>query len=131
MRTRILFGFFVLCLLPTASFSGESFIFGKVWVSITKDSRVNWVWGFAQGQEVILEELEIKDKSNLKYFIPVNDADVISEIMTQYYDDFANCYIPWKYMASVAKMKLQGKSQKVIEKELERLRQYADWARPK
>lgn len=49
--------------------------------------------------------------------------------MTQYYSDAANNYIPWKYMAYVAKLKLKGKSHKEIESELEFLRKYADWVR--
>ena len=104
---------------------------GKSWLCMSEGSRLDWVWGFSQGQELILEELEIKSHSNLKYIISLQDADVISDIMTQYYNDSSNTYIPWKYMTYIAKMKLEGKPAVKIAEQLELLRRYAAYERKK
>jgi hypothetical protein len=80
---------------------------------------------------LILEELKIKSTKNLKHLILNKDAFVISKIMTQYYNNASNTYIPWKYMTYIAKMKLEGKSAQIIEKELEELREYAAFLRSK
>lgn len=108
---------------------GDEFTFGKLWLNMSSNSRVNWVWGVAAGQELILEELQMKSTAHLKYLISVNESDVIAEIITNYYNDSANTYIPWKYMTFIANMKLKGESATKIEKELESLRKYATYLR--
>lgn len=110
---------------------GDEYNPGKMWSNWSEATRVNWVWGFSTGQELLLEELENKSSINLKYVIQVKDADTISEIMTQYYQDPSNTYIPWKYMTHIAKMKLEGRKNKDIQDELESLRQYANYMRNK
>ncbi|MEW6715218.1 MAG: hypothetical protein AB1306_09035 [Nitrospirota bacterium] len=115
--------------MPLESVSKDGFNYGETWNSWDKNLRINWVWGFTLGQELIFEELEIKEKEKYKYYVSSFDADVISDIMTQYYSDAANTHIPWKYIAYAAKMKLKGKSHEQIEKELESFRGYADWLR--
>jgi hypothetical protein len=123
---------FVICfgfLLFDESFSEDDFNYGKMWNSWNEGMRLNWVWGFSLGQDVIFEELQIKDKEKLRYYISPLDAEVITGIMTKFYADAANSFIPWKYLAYIAKMKLNGVGQTEIEKELELLRRYADWLR--
>jgi hypothetical protein len=102
---------------------------GKSWLSLSESDRLGWVWGFAQGQELIIEKLQIKSTKNLNFVISAYDAEAISKIMSQYYKDAANTYIDWKYMTVVAKMKLEGKPAVKIEEELELLRSYAAWLR--
>ena len=85
----------ILCTISTAS-RGEEFVPGTSWLELSESDRLGWMWGFTLGQEVILEELQLKSTSHLKYLIPVDDAKTISEIITQYYNDAANSYIPWK-----------------------------------
>jgi hypothetical protein len=113
----------------TLTLADNDFNYGKEWHQFDNGGRLAWVWGFYEGQRIILEDLEIKDDSKTKYIISRKDIDIIRNIMTQYYNDSANTYIPWKYMTYVAKMKLTGKSKNDIEKELEMLRAYADWLR--
>lgn len=120
----------ILILLPTICFA-KDFNFGEVWLKCSKDDRLVWAWGFTNGQELILEEMKVKSKDNLKYLMLVKDAQVISKIMTQYYNDASNTYTPWKYMTYIAKMKLEGKSAQRIEKELESFREYATYLRSK
>jgi len=123
---------FLICfglLLLNEAFSQDDFDYGKMWNSWSEGMRINWVWGFTLGQDVIFEELQIKDKEKFRYYVSPLDAQVITGIMTQFYADTANNYIPWKYMAYIAKMKLNGIAQKEIERELELLRRYADWLR--
>ena len=67
------------------SFPEDRFNYGETWTSWDKNSRVNWVWGFGLGQDLIFEELNIKEKEKYKYYVSPFDADVISDIMTQYY----------------------------------------------
>ena len=110
---------------------GNEFNPGKIWLKWSEGERLNWVWGLSKGQELILEELQYKDVSQLKYFIPFKDADTISAIVTQYYKHPSNTYIPWKYMTHIAKMKLEGFSSKIIEEQLELLRKYANFERKK
>lgn len=119
---------FGLSLLNEAS-SQDDFNYGKTWNSWNEGMRNNWMWGFTLGQDVIFEELQIKDKEKLRYYVSPLDANIITGIMTQFYADAANNYIPWKYLAYIGKMKLNGIAQNEIEKELELLRRYADWLR--
>lgn len=131
-KSRYFIFLFVICfglLLPIESFPEDGFNYGRTWNSWNKHLRINWVWGFTLGQEIIFEELGTKEMEKYKYYVSSSDVDVISDIMTQYYSDAANTHIPWKYMAYVAKMKLKGKSHEEIEKQLEFFREYADWLR--
>jgi hypothetical protein len=117
----------IICWLATEGLAGEAFNYGNAWMKNTKDDRLSWVWDFTNGQEVILEE--VKPKKTLKYDITDMEAPVISEVMTEYYKDPGNSYIPWKYMTYIAKMKLKGKSAADIEAQLALLRQYSDYLR--
>jgi hypothetical protein len=125
----------VLCttaiLFSAVNLRGEEYNPGKSWLNWSEGEHLIWLWGFTKGQELILEELQIKSTKNLKYFISFDDAEAISKIMSQYYKDVANTYIPWKYIATVAKKKLEGVPAAKIEVELELLRQYAAYERSK
>ena len=125
---------FLFVILPcffasNESFPQDRFNYSETWNSWGKNERLNWVLGFGMGQDLIFEELKIKEKKKYKYYVGPYDVDLISDTMTQYYKDAANSRIPWQYMAYVAKMKLKGKSHLEIEKELELLREYVDWQR--
>jgi len=130
---KIIIPFLALSFILIANFQlrANEYNPGESWLRISEGARLDWVWGFSQGQELILEELQIKSYSHLKYFIPLDNADVISKIMTQYYNDSSNTYIPWKYMSYIAKMKLEGKPAVKIAEQLELLRQYATYERKK
>lgn len=117
----------IICLFAAESLAYEAFNFGKVWMKNTKDGRLMWVWGFIDGQKAILEEA--KAKETLKYDITDMEATVVSEVMTTYYKDPGNSYIPWQYMTYIAKMKLKGKTTTDIEAELALLREYSDYRR--
>lgn len=58
------------------------------------------------------------DEINLESF----GADTISDVMTNIYDDPANNFIGFKEVAKIAVMKLKGKKDEDIKKELEILR---------
>ena len=123
---------FIAAILLSATTSfGQEYNPGKSWLSWSHESRFNFVWGFTEGQALILEELKMKSTKNLKWAISDNDVPAITEIMSQFYNDPANTYIPWKYMAFVAKMKLEGQPSTKIEEQLEMLRQYAMYERGK
>jgi len=109
--------------------AAETYNSGKIWMNLSKEAKLYWVWGFANGQEVLLEEA--KTKKAMKYDITDLEAPVICEVMTEYYKDPGNSYIPWKYMTYIAKMKLKGKSIADIETELSLLREYSDYERKK
>jgi len=117
----------IICLFAVESLAGEAFNFGKVWMKNTKDDRLMWVWGFIDGQKDILEE--VKPKKILKYDVTDMEATVVSEVMTEYYKDPGNSYIPWRHMTYIVKMKLKGKSAADIEAELALLREYSDYRR--
>jgi len=111
----------------TAALSEEAYNYGKGWNNISKEARLYWVWGFITGQATLLEEF--KTKKTMKYDISDMDASVVSDIMTDYYNDPGNSYIPWQYMTYIAKMKLKGKKTAEIETELSLLREYSDYLR--
>jgi len=123
----------IIYLFAVESLAGEAFNFGKVWMKNTEANRLMWTWGFIDGQKDILEEVkeEVKLKKTLKYDITDMEATVVSEVMTEYYKDPGNSYIPWQYMTNIVKMKLKGKSTADIEAELELLRQYSDYRKTK
>jgi hypothetical protein len=110
---------------------GQEFIPGKMWLDCQYASRFYFVWGLTEGQALILEELKMKSTKNLKWVISSDDVPAITDIISQFYNDSANTYIPWKYMAFVAKMKLEGQNSTKIEEQLEMLRQYAMYERGK
>jgi hypothetical protein len=56
----------ILIFLPTICLA-KDFNFGEVWLKWSKDDSLVWAWGFTNGQELILEELKVKSKDNLKY----------------------------------------------------------------
>lgn len=118
----------ILC-ITAILFSGtallaEDFNYGEEWLKMSKGSRLMWVWGYTAGQTRILSELKIKSTKNLKFLILVEDASVISKIMSQYYNEAANTHIPWCYMTYIAKMKLKGRSDHEIGKDFEGLRKH-------
>lgn len=120
------------CLLfgiTNIGFAAEAYNPGKSWMNISNDAKLYWVWGFTTGQEVLIEEF--KTKKTLEYDITDMEAPVVCEVMTEYYKDPGNSYIPWKYMTYVAKMKLKGKSAADIETRLTLLREYSDYERQK
>lgn len=104
----------------------QEWIPGEAWKRADVGSRVQWTWGLAEGQALLLEELQPAQRPRLKNTIPVQEAKVISEIMTDLYADSANAYIPWKYMAVVAKMRLVGESGSAVAERLRLLRQFAN-----
>jgi len=118
-------------LFSMVNLQGEEYNPGKSWMNLSEGEHLIWLWGFTKGQELILEELQINSTNNLNNLILFDDAEAVSKIMSLYYKDFANTYIPWKYMATVAKKKLAGIPGAKIEVELELLRQYAAHERSK
>ena len=102
---------------------GEEHNPGRQWLKMTESERLFWVWGFTEGQQLILSELEIKVRVHLRFLILLKDANAISKIMSQYYNDPANTYITWQFMAIIAKTKLEGKPMAIIEEALELSRQ--------
>lgn len=96
---------------------------GRHWLELSEVERLIWVCGFAEGQQLILDELEIKVTIHLSSLILLKDASAISKIMSQYYNDTANTYISWQFMTIIAKTKLEGKPMAIIEKALELGRQ--------
>lgn len=92
---------------------------GKMWLKMTEGERLLWVWGYTEGQQAILDELGIKVTIHLNWLILLKDASPISKIMTRYYNDPANTYIPLRFMVFTAKVKLEGKPTATIEKSLE------------
>ena len=120
----------ILC-ITAILFSGtallaDDFNYGEEWLKMSKGGRLMWVWGYTAGQTRILSELKIKSTKNLKFRILFEDASIILKIMSQYYNDAANTYIPWCYMTYIANMKLKGRSAQEIGKEFEDLRKYAE-----
>jgi hypothetical protein len=95
------------------------------WSRMTYDARVTWLWGAAEGQGLILEELHVDPNKALENRLPFDKADVLANVMSNLYGDPANAYIPWKYLAVVANAKLNGGAEKDISHRLELLREYA------
>lgn len=126
---KLLLAAYIIFGITSVGLAAEAYNSGKGWMNLSKDAKLYWVWGFASGQEVLLEEA--KTKRTMKYDITDLEAPVICEIMTEYYKDPGNSYIPWKYMPYIAKMKLKGKSTADIETELALLREYSDYERRK
>ncbi|NKC13323.1 MAG: hypothetical protein GKR94_14350 [Gammaproteobacteria bacterium] len=104
---------------------------GKSWSRVSTDSQVYWVWGASKGQELLFEELQIKNAGSYENAIPMSDAQTISQVMSDLYRDPANTYVPWKYMMVVAKMKLHGATTGQVVERLELLRSYAAYERSK
>ena len=133
MLTRICVIVFSACLGISAAVAAQNsspdYNPGQAWLRMERSSRVVWVWGAAEGQKLVVEELQLKSTKDLENLVPLESADVISDIMTQYYGDAANAYIPWKYMAVVAKMKLGGKTDAILNQRLQNLREYATFER--
>ena len=112
-----------IILFSGSTLLGEGDTPGRHWLKMTESERLLWVWGFTEGQQVILDELDIKVRVHLRFLILLKDARAISKIMSQYYNDTANTYIPWQTMTIIAKTKLEGKPMAIIEKALELGRQ--------
>ena len=55
---------------------------GRHWLKMTESERLLWVWGFTEGQQVILDELDIKVRVHLDFLILLKDASAISKIMS-------------------------------------------------
>ncbi|MEK7323370.1 MAG: hypothetical protein AABZ84_09860 [Pseudomonadota bacterium] len=98
--------------------------FAASWFRMSEGARVTWLWGAAEGQSLVLEELPIAAKKKLENHLPFDKADVLARVITSLYADPANSYIPWKYMAVVANSKLNGATESEVAKRLELLRQY-------
>jgi hypothetical protein len=92
-------------------------------------SQVVWVWGAAEGQSLLVEELPAAAVSRLTNHFSMADAKAISQIMALYYSDPANSFIPWKYMAVTASKRLAGESEIVLNERLRQLREYAAFER--
>lgn len=135
MRRWQIYFFSTLIILALAHpcFSADGYKYGKMWLKWSKDTRLTWVWGFIHGQSTILEEINSNQtvKRTFKCVISESNAEVISEIMVNLYENASNTYISWKYMTYVAQMKLKGISGKEVESQLQLLRQYADYIRTK
>lgn len=128
-----LFSTLIIFAISHTCLSADGLNYGRMWLEWSKDARLMWTWGFTEGQSTILEEINSNQavKQKFKFEISKSDADVISEIMSNLYEDAENSYIPWKYMTYVAKLKLRGIREKEIESQLQLLRQYADYERIK
>lgn len=112
-----------IILFSGSTLLGEERNPGRHWLKLSEVERMLWVWGFAEGQKLILSELGIKVRVHLNLLILLKDASAISKIMSQYYNDTANTYITWPFMTIIAKTKLEGKPMAIIEEALELSRQ--------
>jgi hypothetical protein len=110
---------------------GQEYNPGRSWSDFTFEKRLFWVWGASKGQELIFEELKIENDNSYENAISMDDAESVSRIMTDLYNDPANTFIPWKYMMITAKLKLQGAPATRINERLELLRNYAAYERSK
>jgi len=99
------------------------------WLASSESSRFDWTFGVTQGQALILEEINGDTSRIADSLLPADQVETLSQLITQYYQDASNAYIPWRYMAVIAAWRLAGKPEAVINKRLESLREYAQWAR--
>jgi hypothetical protein len=122
---------FALCmLLPfTCKAYDSDYKPGVAWLGMSETTRFTWTFGATQGQTLIAEELGTKSALIKDNLLPSDQADTLAKVITQYYRDAANTYIPWRYVAVVAAWKLTGRSESQINERLESLRKYAAWAR--
>lgn len=129
MNLRATYLAVLLCLaIPQAILAADAASdhnFSASWLRLGRPSRVFWLYGAAVGQQLLLEELPTSKDKALQNRLPADKADVLSDIMVQLYNDPENSYIPWKYMAVVANMKINGHPEAAIRARLELLRQYA------
>jgi hypothetical protein len=120
------------CMVASGTISSQGdYNPGERWLRLDRDSRLIWLWGAAEGQSLLVEELSQGSRKGLKNVIPLDSADAIRDIMTQYYGDKANTYIPWKYLAVAARMKLEGSTDAALNERLRSLREYAASVRSK
>lgn len=129
-RNRILYPLTALVFFfsPLSNLAAAEFNYGASWLRMEETSRLMWVWGAGEGQDLLLEELKDAARNVKEHRLSSQKADTLAKIMTQYYQDAANHYVPWKYMAVVATMKLAGKTEAEVEERLRLLREYAEWA---
>jgi hypothetical protein len=127
----------LLLILEAAAFHShalaQDYVPGDSWRRMEQSSQLVWVWGAAEGQSLLIEELPKPTATKLTNVVSTADAKVVSELMTQYYSDPSNSYIPWKYMAVVASRRLAGETETRLSEKLRLLREYAAFerARPK
>ncbi len=80
-------------LFSSAAIAHSHFDYGRVWQEWEDGDRVTWLWGAAEGQSLIIEELP-ESVEQLETRLPADSADMIADIMTQLYEDAANTYTP-------------------------------------
>lgn len=131
IKVSLVLAIFILLVAISTTGKAQEYNPGRVWLGANADHQLFWVWGAADGQSLLVEELRVDKKKRLENRLLVKDAQTISEIMTQYYGDPANTYIPWHYMAVVANMKLNGQSAAALDERLRLLREYAAFQRSK
>ena len=97
---------------------------GRFWNSLDDSSRELWVMGVASGQEILLEAVPESVKIDGTLRISNRTAEALVEIMTEYYSDPANTFIPLNNMLVFANKKLSGSSESQLASELAELREY-------
>lgn len=108
-----------------------NFDHGEFWNQMSEDMRTFWVMGVINGQEIVMESLpdSVSIEASVKIERPTKDA--IANLMTQYYADPANTFIPWNNMVVLANEKLGGKSEQYLAEKISKLRAYGKWLQEK
>ena len=109
--------------------TGSDYAPGDAWRRMEASSQMVWVWGVAEGQSLVVEELPKATASRLSNNVFIADAKAVSEIMAQNYNDPANAFVPWKYMVVVASKRLGGESEARLAERLRSLREYSNFER--
>jgi hypothetical protein len=126
----ITIAFALFMLLPIACKAEDNdYKPGAAWLAMSESSRFTWTFGATEGQTLIADELGPKSTLIKDNLLPSDKTDKLAKVITQYYRDAANIYIPWRYVAVVAAWKLTGRSETQINERLELLRQYSVWTR--
>jgi hypothetical protein len=128
-KALVLIAFLVGSVEAICGTSEQEYAPGDAWRRMETSSQLVWVWGAAEGQSLLVEELPKATSSRLGNNFSAADAKAVSEVMAQYYGDPANSFIPWKYMAVVASKRLAGETELRLGQRLSRLREYASFER--
>lgn len=129
LKATILLALLVGSANATCATTGPDYAPGDAWRRMEASSQLVWVWGVAEGQSLVVEELPKATASRLSNNLSTADAKAVSEIMAQYYNDPANAFVPWKYMAVVASKRLAGESEARLAERLRLLREYSNFER--
>ena len=121
----------ILLISSSNLLNADEFIPGESWLNYSEHARFMWAWGVVDGQALILEENQDLNDLKINNKIQSNGLGAVVDIMTEYYKDPANIYIPKKYMVIVASMKLNGAKESDLNEKLALFRNYAMWLKEK